>query len=73
MSRDGGLSQGKTAPRVSRELHYFAMMTREEQAAAIKRMASLGWSDHGIASATRLSVEMVRRILGEWVPREGRE
>jgi hypothetical protein len=35
------------------ELHYFLM-----------RMAGQGWSDHGIAAATRLSVEQVRRIMG---------
>jgi hypothetical protein len=48
-----------------RELVYFLMLSQEEQAAAIKRMARLGWSDHGIAAATRFSVEQIRRILGE--------
>lgn len=46
-----------------RELVYFLMLTRAEQAAAIKRMAAQGWTDHGIAAASRLSVEAVRRIL----------
>jgi hypothetical protein len=51
-----------TAPR---ELVYFLMLTPVEQAAAIQRMSNQGWTDYGIAGATRLSVEQVRRILGE--------
>ena len=48
-----------------RELHFFTILTAEEKAAAVRRMASQGWSDHGIAAATRLSVEQVRRIVAE--------
>lgn len=45
-----------------RNLH---ALTRDELVAAIKDMARAGWSDHGIAHATRLSVEMVRQIIGD--------
>jgi hypothetical protein len=44
---------------------YFLLLTPDEQAAAIRRLAASGLSDHVIASATRLSVEMIRTILGE--------
>lgn len=44
---------------------HFRLLSRNQQAAAIHRLAATGMTDHGIASATRLSVEMVRRILGE--------
>jgi hypothetical protein len=53
-----------TDPACPRELVYFLMLTPDEQRAAVTRMAGAGWSDHGIASATRQSVEAVRRILG---------
>ena len=46
-------------------LRSFVTMNREQQAAAIRRMASEGRSDHTIATATRLSVEQIRRILAE--------
>ena len=46
-----------------RELQYFLLLDREEQQNAIRRMARLGWSDHGIADATRLSVEQIRVAL----------
>ena len=52
-----------------RRMHYFEMLTREEQAQAIARLAASGVSDYGIASATGLAVEMVRKILGELGPR----
>ena len=42
----------------------FLTLTQDEQAQAIRRLARAGMSDHGIVSATRLSVEMVRKILG---------
>ena len=50
---------------MSRELHHFLLLTREEQHAAIRRLASAGMNEYSIAAATRLSVEMIRRILGE--------
>lgn len=43
-------------------MHYFALLSPDEQAAAIRRLSLSGMSDHGIASATALSVEAVRRI-----------
>lgn len=43
----------------------FDKLTREEVAEAIADMAALGFSDDAIAHATRLSVEMIRAILGE--------
>jgi hypothetical protein len=50
---------------VSRELAHFHALERAQQANAIRRLATSGMSDHTIAAATRLSVEMVRRILTE--------
>ncbi len=48
-----------------RELLYFALLDRDEQRAAILRLASAGYSDYGISAATRLSVEFVRGVIGE--------
>ena len=39
--------------------------TQEEMRAAVVELRSRGYSDHGIAAATQLSVEAVRRLLGE--------
>ena len=44
---------------------HFQLLSQGEQAAAIRRLAAQGWSEYGIAAATRLSVEMIRRILAE--------
>lgn len=44
---------------------HFLLMSHEEQVRAIHRLAADGFTDHGIAAATRLAVEQVRRILGE--------
>jgi hypothetical protein len=44
---------------------YFAMLTEAEQHAAIKRLANSGMADTSIATATMLSVEQVRQILGQ--------
>jgi hypothetical protein len=38
-------------------------LDRDEQATAIRRLAASGLSEYSIASATRLSVEMIRRVL----------
>jgi ABC-type phosphate/phosphonate transport system ATPase subunit len=46
-------------------MNYFVMLSREEQHEAIHRLANSGMSDYAIAAATRLSVEMIRVILGE--------
>lgn len=46
-----------------RELVHFLLLSPDEQAQAIRRLAALGWSENGIAHATRLSVEQIRRLL----------
>jgi DNA-binding CsgD family transcriptional regulator len=46
-------------------MHYFQLLSHDEQRAAIHRLANSGMSDYTIAAATGLSVEMVRVILGE--------
>jgi ABC-type phosphate/phosphonate transport system ATPase subunit len=46
---------------------HFSSLDREEQAAAIRRLAATGMGDHGIADASGLSVEMVRRVLADQV------
>jgi hypothetical protein len=46
---------------------YFEMLDRQEQAAAIRRLAASRMSDYGIAAATGLAVEQVRRVLAERV------
>lgn len=43
----------------------FHILSRAEQAAAIRRLHSVGYSDHGIANATRLSVEFIRHVIGD--------
>ena len=48
-----------------RELMHFLLLTQEEQAAAIRRLAAQGWSELSIAAATKLSVEQIRRVLTE--------
>lgn len=50
--------------RIPGELLHFLLLTPERQAEAIRDMAAQGWSDYGIAGATRLSVEQVRKIRG---------
>ena len=47
---------------------YFMMLSEPERRAAIQRLARSGMSDHTIAAATQLSVEMVRSILAEHGP-----
>lgn len=44
----------------SRELHYFLLLTRDQQVQAIRRLRAMGMSDHTISTATRLSVEQVK-------------
>lgn len=50
-----------------REMHHFLLLDHGQQVAAIRHMHDTGMSDYTIAAATRLSVEMVRRILAERV------
>lgn len=54
-----------------RELHHFLLLDSDAQLQAVLRLHRSGMSDNGIASATRWSVEAVRRALGE--ARERRE
>ena len=51
-------------------MRHFMRLSRDEQRAAIHRLATSGMSDYGIAAATALSVEMVRTILGEQKARD---
>ena len=43
----------------------FHALDRAQQADAIRRMAAAGASDLAIASATQLSVEFIRHVIGE--------
>jgi len=47
------------------KMHYFVMLSHDEQRAAIRRLASSGMSVDTIAAATMLSIEQIRAILGE--------
>jgi hypothetical protein len=49
--------------RLPRELSHFLLLDREQQSAAIFRLAKLGWSESSISAATRLSVEQIRQVL----------
>ncbi len=62
---DRSMSAIVSTAHIPREMHYFAMISRDEQHAAIHRLAPSGMSDYGIAAATPLSAEMIRAILGE--------
>lgn len=42
----------------------FESLTREQQAIVIRRMIADGVPEYTVAAATRLSIEMVRRIIG---------
>jgi hypothetical protein len=55
--------QRSSAP--PRELIYFLLLPPAEQVNAIRRLAATGMSEHGIAAATRMSVEQIRKILAE--------
>lgn len=44
---------------------HFTTLTRDQQSMAIRRLAASGQSEHTIARATGLSVEMINRILAE--------
>ena len=43
----------------------FMKLTREQVVEAVANMAGMGFSDYTIGSATGLSVESVRQLLGE--------
>lgn len=46
-------------------MRHFHTLSRSAQAEAIRRLSAVGQTEHTIARATGLSVEMVRRVLGE--------
>jgi hypothetical protein len=48
-----------------RRMAEFRALDRDAQRHAIKRMAADGYTEYGIASATKLAVEQIRQILGE--------
>lgn len=50
------------------KMHYFAMLSRDEQHQAIHKLAGSGMSEYSIAAATQLSVEMIRVILARPAP-----
>jgi hypothetical protein len=54
-----------TAPNLDRRARaHFDRLSRDEQVEAIRRLAHEGLGDYEIAHATKLSVEMIRRVLG---------
>jgi hypothetical protein len=48
-----------------RSREHFDRMTHAEKAEAIRRLAADRFGDYEIAAATKLSVEMIRAILGQ--------
>lgn len=64
MTLNASPSDATSTDTPGRRLHYFKMLSHDDQRAAIRRLAASGMTDHTIAAATRLSVEMVRQILG---------
>lgn len=59
------LSQSSDRSSIDPAIRYFHALDRHEQRAAIKRLAAAGLGDYEIASATRLEVSFVRKIIGE--------
>lgn len=53
-----------------RQMHYFLLLTPEEQQQSVRRLARSGMVDSSIAAATGLSVEQVRRALAQPVAPE---
>jgi hypothetical protein len=51
--------------RPDNRMRYFALLDCTEQAKAISRLDAAGMSHTGIAAATMLSIEQIRKILGE--------
>jgi hypothetical protein len=47
---------------------HFASLPQQEQLSAVQRLAATGETDYGIAHATGLAVEQVRRFLSERRP-----
>lgn len=50
---------------VGGHLHHFLLLDHPQQLQAVLRLHNSGMSDHGIASATKWSVEAVRRAIAE--------
>ena len=48
---------------IPRELQHFLLLSPDEQAQAIRRLDTLGWSAETISRATRLSVEQIALVL----------
>jgi hypothetical protein len=48
-------------------MQHFHALNPAQQAEAVRRLAAAGYSPHGIASATHLSVEMIAAILADRV------
>jgi len=57
--------QAANLPVEAARLWHFVCLDRQQQEDAIRRLALLGHGDHTIARATLLSVEQVRRVIGE--------
>jgi hypothetical protein len=51
----------------NREMYNFVLLSHDEQRRAIQELAAAGMSDHTIAQATKLNVQMIRRLLAERV------
>jgi hypothetical protein len=49
-------------------MRYFAMLTKDEQLAAMRRLKASKFSYFGIAAATGISVEQVKAILKAEAP-----
>ena len=45
-------------------MNHFVLLSHEEQAEALRRLARSGMSPHGIAAAAGIAVEQVRAIIG---------
>jgi predicted transcriptional regulator len=67
LSEERGERSGSTVMSAApiKEMYYFWLLSRDEQAQAIARFASSGMSESTIATATGLSIAMVRRVLAE--------
>lgn len=51
--------------REAERMRHFHALGQRQQAEAIRRLAATGMTEHGIARATALSVEMIRRVMAE--------
>jgi hypothetical protein len=65
MSRTGDADASHAVIESDARLRHFRLLTRDQQAQAIRRLAATGMTDYDVSAATRLAVEQVRQILGE--------